>query len=135
MIKFILLLGLVQNAYAFDFKFGKYDLIDGDENLCEDSQIIEREGSLIWGTRYSIPHYKEPTFKYQSDDKQCNYQSSTKMTKDSLENSLIATCKNKSFDMKRIIQFKYLTDDKILITLNSKNKIAKCTLKFLKEIK
>ena len=132
MIALIFSLIFSSNLYALNFTAGEYELISGDESICEDGLLIIKDQDLLLGTRYIFPHFKKNIYEFKSDDKSCEYKTTNSHLANSYKQIFEQNCKNKNENFKREMEFTYtsLTELKIRIIKDKKNET--CLLKLTK---
>jgi hypothetical protein len=120
------------NLFALDFKEGEYELLSGDESICEDGLLKIKEKDLTLGSRYIFLNFNQSTYDYQSDDKSCTYKIINHHTNDSYTQSLLQDCKIKNDNLKREIHFTYNSNNELKMKITKDKNTSVCILKFIK---
>jgi hypothetical protein len=123
---------LSSDAFAFDFKFGDYQLVKGDEKVCEDGGLIAKDGTLFLGSRYIFIHYKDKEYKFQSDDFACEYTVINTFTAEKYSREMTQKCKNPAENGKRKFIFKSGKKKNLLISIEIDQLKYECELRPIK---
>lgn len=130
--KLFIFILLSLNSYAFEFKKINYELLSGDEKICEDGTLKVYKNDLILGTRYIFPNFKDAKYQYSSDDKSCEYLISNKETSDTYTQELKQICKKKIENLNRKIVLKYNSHNNLVVEMTINEKLNTCLLKEIK---
>lgn len=118
--------------YALDLKLGEYELISGDEAICEDGLLTIKNQDLHLGSRYIFPHFKQGTYEFKSDDKSCDYKLINSHLDKSYKQTFEQICKNKNENFKREMEFSYNSPTELKIKILKDKNMETCLLKFIK---
>ncbi len=121
------------NLHALEIKMGKYKLIEGDEDLCEEGTVRLLDGDLRIGNRLAIMQIEKTSYTYEEDDKSCTYLVKNFPQKNGLKQESESQCKEGGKTVKHI--FLTYLPPKLSYTIISdtlKNKKLNCSLEFVK---
>ncbi len=130
---FFTVLPLVQASTLKDIKSGDYDLVDGNEEYCEEGPVVIKDGDLRIGTRFVMMQFEKPTYSYESDDKSCTYLIKNTPQKNGLKQEIEHKCKEGN--LKRSIFLTTLSPTKLSYTVvaeDMKVKKYNCSLELSK---
>ena len=119
-------------AYAIEFQIGEYELISGDESICEDGPLVIKNQDLHLGSRYIFPHFKKNIYEFKSDDNSCAYKVTNLHSTKSYKQIFEQNCKNKNENLKREFEFTYNSSSELKIRILKDKNIETCLLKLIK---
>lgn len=119
------------DGWALEFKPGLYELVKGDDNICEDGPLQIKEDQLTLGAKLVFLKYQSPSFSFLNDEKDCQYSIKNIHDKKNYEQQLTIKC-DKAPLYKRSIKFHYEGSDKLLMVISDKGKTYPCELKLKK---
>lgn len=123
---------VVNFSYALEFTAGEYELVSGDEKICEDGTLSIHKADLIIGSRYQFPNFKQVEYSYSSDDKSCEYKIHNTHSPTSYQQELKQICKKENESMKRVIDFTYISKTELQMKILKNQKEEICKLKLIK---
>lgn len=132
-ILFSAVLPLAQASSIKDIKPGDYNLVDGNEEYCEEGPIVIKDGDLRIGARFVMMQFEKPTYSYESDDKTCAYHIKNTLQKNGLKQEIDHKCKE--VNLKRSIFLTVLSPTRLSYTVvaeDMKVKKYNCSLELAK---
>lgn len=119
------------DANALDFKAGNYELIKGDESICEEGPLQIKDDQFSLGAKLIFLKFKTPTHSFLNDEKDCEYTIKNVHDLTHYEQHLLIKCQKAPL-FTRSIKFQYTKEDQLLMTIILKNKTYPCELKLKK---
>lgn len=132
MIALIFSIFFTTKLHAIDLKLGEYELISGNEAICEDGLLIVKNQDLHLGSRYIFPHFKQSTYEFKSDDRSCDYKLINSHLEKTYKQIFEQNCKNKNENFKREMEFSYNSPTELQIKIQKDKNIETCLLKLIK---
>lgn len=125
---FIVILAIsISEVRALDFRTGTYDLIKGDEKLCEQGPLHIKGHDLFFGSRYVFVSYKASSVEFLNDEKNCKYFIKNSHTEKTYVQQMIIKC-FKATSVKRVVQFHYASFDKLVMNIIYDKNNQRCEL-------
>lgn len=127
------ILPLAQASTLKDIKPGDYNLVDGNEEYCEEGPIVIKDGDMRIGARLVVMQFEKPTYTYESDDKSCTYNIKNLPQKNGLKQEIEHKCKEGN--LKRSIFLTAISPTKLSYTVvaeDMKVKKYNCSLELAK---
>jgi len=111
-----------------EFKSGNYELIKGDESVCEAGPLLMHDDQLRLGAKLIFLKYKTPSYTFLNDEKDCEYSIENIHDKTHYEQKLTINCQ-KAQPYTRWIKFNYKSAELLMMNITLKNNTYQCELK------